>query len=131
MKAVILAGGLGTRISEETHLRPKPMIEIGGKPILWHIMKHYSVHGVNDFIVCCGYKGYLIKEFFANYVRHMSDVTFDLRQNEVVVHEPKIEPWSVTLVDTGDDTMTGGRLKRVTPYLQGESSFCFTYGDGV
>ena len=131
MKAVILAGGLGTRISEETHLRPKPMIEIGGKPILWHIMKHYSVHGVNDFIICCGYKGYLIKEFFANYVRHMSDVTFDLTRDEVVVHEPKIEPWRVTLVDTGDDTMTGGRLKRVTPYLRDEQLFCFTYGDGV
>ena len=131
MKAVILAGGLGTRISEETHLRPKPMIEIGGKPILWHIMKHYSVHGVNDFIICCGYKGYLIKEFFANYVRHMSDVTFDLTRDDVVVHEPKIEPWRVTLVDTGDDTMTGGRLKRARPYLQDESSFCFTYGDGV
>ena len=131
MKAVILAGGLGTRISEETHLKPKPMIEIGGKPILWHIMKHYSVHGVNDFIICCGYKGYVIKEFFANLVRHMSDVTFDLRSHTVEMHDPKVEPWRVTLVDTGDDTMTGGRLKRVEPYIRDEECVCFTYGDGV
>ena len=131
MKAVILAGGLGTRISEETHLKPKPMVEIGGKPILWHIMKHYSFHGVQDFIICCGYRGYVIKEYFANLVRHMSDVTFDLRTSQVEVHDPKNEPWRVTLVDTGDDTMTGGRLKRVGQYLQDEEVFCFTYGDGV
>jgi glucose-1-phosphate cytidylyltransferase len=131
MKAVILAGGLGTRISEETHLRPKPMIEIGGKPILWHIMKIYSAHGVNDFIVCCGYKGYLIKEYFANYFLHMSDVTFHMTRNEMEVHEQKVEPWRVTLVDTGDNTMTGGRLKRVADYLRGEQAFCFTYGDGI
>ena len=131
MKAVILAGGLGTRISEETHLRPKPMIEIGGRPILWHIMKSYSAHGVNDFVVCCGYKGYQIKEYFANYFLHMSDVTFDMADNRMEVHERKAEPWRVTLVDTGDDTMTGGRLKRVARYLQGEPAFCFTYGDGV
>jgi glucose-1-phosphate cytidylyltransferase len=131
MKAVILAGGLGTRISEETHLRPKPMIEIGGRPILWHIMKSYSAHGVNDFVVCCGYKGYQIKEYFANYFLHMSDVTFDMADNRMEVHERKAEPWRVTLVDTGEDTMTGGRLKRVARYLQGEPAFCFTYGDGV
>jgi len=131
MKAVILAGGLGTRISEETHLRPKPMIEIGGKPILWHIMKIYSAHGVNDFIVCLGYKGYVIKEYFANYFLHMSDVTFDMCTNSMIVHEHKAEPWKVTLVDTGEHSMTGGRLKRVAPYLYGESAFCFTYGDGV
>ena len=131
MKAVILAGGLGTRISEETHLRPKPMIEIGGRPILWHIMKSYSAHGVNDFVVCCGYKGCQIKEYFANYFLHMSDVTFDMADNRMEVHERKAEPWRVTLVDTGDDTMTGGRLKRVARYLQGEPAFCFTYGDGV
>lgn len=131
MKAVILAGGLGTRISEETHLKPKPMIEIGGKPILWHIMKIYSAHGINDFIVCCGYKGYLIKEYFANYFLHMSDVTFDMSTNSMQVHQQSAEPWRVTLVDTGDNTMTGGRLKRVAPYLKGEDSFCFTYGDGV
>lgn len=131
MKAVILAGGLGTRISEETHLRPKPMIEIGGKPILWHIMKMYSAHGVNDFIICCGYKGYVIKEYFANYFLHMSDVTFDMTNHSMEVHEQKAEPWRVTLVDTGDDTMTGGRLKRVASYLEGDESFCFTYGDGV
>jgi glucose-1-phosphate cytidylyltransferase len=131
MKAVILAGGLGTRISEETHLKPKPMIEIGGKPILWHVMKVYSAHGVNDFIICCGYKGYLIKEYFANYFLHMSDVTFDMRHNKMEVHQQNAEPWRVTLVDTGDDTMTGGRLKRVAPYLAGEEAFCFTYGDGV
>ena len=131
MKAVILAGGLGTRISEETHLKPKPMIEIGGKPILWHIMKSYSAHGVNDFVICCGYKGYLIKEYFANYFLHMSDVTFDMVHNRMEVHEQKAEPWRVTLVDTGEDTMTGGRLKRVKDYLKDEESFCFTYGDGL
>jgi len=131
MKAVILAGGLGTRISEETSLRPKPMIEIGGKPILWHIMKLYSAHGVNDFIVCCGYKGYMIKEYFANYFLHMSDVTFDIRNNSVEVHERHAEPWRVTLVDTGEDTLTGGRLKRVKPYVVNEEAFCFTYGDGL
>ena len=131
MKAVILAGGLGTRISEETHLKPKPMIEIGGKPILWHIMKTYSAHGVNDFVICCGYKGYVIKEYFANYFLHMSDVTFDMASNRMEVHEQNAEPWRVTLVDTGDDTLTGGRLKRVKDYLQGEEAFCFTYGDGV
>ena len=131
MKAVILAGGLGTRISEETYLKPKPMIEIGGKPILWHIMKLYSVHGVNDFIVCCGYKGYMIKEYFANYFLHMSDVTFDMSNNQMHVHQQKAEPWKVTLVDTGDDTLTGGRLKRVKQYVKNEDAFCFTYGDGV
>ena len=131
MKAVILAGGLGTRISEETHLRPKPMIEIGGRPILWHILKIYSQHGVRDFVICCGYKGYLIKEYFANYFLHMSDVTFDIEHNRMEVHERKSEPWRVTLVDTGDDTLTGGRLRRVAAYLRGEESFCFTYGDGL
>ena len=131
MKAVILAGGIGTRISEETHLKPKPMIEIGGRPLLWHIMKIYSAHGVNDFVICCGYKGYLIKEYFANYVLHMSDVTFDMGLNEMQVHQQNAEPWRVTLVDTGEDTMTGGRLKRVADYLEGEDAFCFTYGDGV
>lgn len=131
MKAVILAGGLGTRISEETHLKPKPMIEIGGRPILWHIMKLYSAHGINDFIVCCGYKGYVIKEYFANYFLHMSDVTFDMTKNEMKVHQQKAEPWRVTLVDTGDDTMTGGRLKRVAAHVGDEDAFCFTYGDGV
>jgi len=131
MKAVILAGGLGTRISEETHLRPKPMIDIGGKPILWHIMKMYSTYGVNDFVICCGYKGYMIKEYFANYFLHTSDVTFDLARNRMEVHEQHAEPWRVTLVDTGESTMTGGRLKRVSAYLKGEESFCFTYGDGV
>jgi glucose-1-phosphate cytidylyltransferase len=131
MKAVILAGGLGTRISEETHLKPKPMVEIGGKPILWHIMKLYSAHGVDEFVICCGYKGYLIKEYFANYFLHMSDVTFDMTANRMEVHEQKAEPWRVTLVDTGENTMTGGRLKRVTPYLAGEKMFCFTYGDGL
>ncbi|MGB5883111.1 MAG: glucose-1-phosphate cytidylyltransferase [Desulfobulbales bacterium] len=130
MKAVILAGGLGTRMTEETHLKPKPMIEIGGKPILWHIMKIYSAHGINDFIICLGYKGYLIKEYFANYSLHMSDVTFDFKNNKMVVHEQKTEPWRVTLVDTGEYTMTGGRLKRVSRYLDNED-FCFTYGDGV
>jgi len=131
MKAVILAGGLGTRISEETHLKPKPMVEIGGRPILWHIMKMYSAHGVNDFVICCGYKGYVIKEYFANYFLHMSDVTFDMSKNEMEVHQRKAEPWRVTLVDTGDDTLTGGRLKRVAEYIRNEDSFCFTYGDGV
>jgi len=131
MKAVILAGGLGTRISEETHLKPKPMIEIGGKPILWHILKLYSAYGVNDFVICCGYRGYVIKEYFANYFLHMSDVTFDMATNEMLVHQKKAEPWKVTLVDTGDDTLTGGRLKRVTKHLQDEEAFCFTYGDGL
>ncbi len=131
MKAVILAGGLGTRISEETHLKPKPMIEVGGKPILWHILKMYSDHGVNDFVICCGYKGYVIKEYFANYFLHMSDVTFDMSENKMKVHCQKAEPWKVTLVDTGDDTLTGGRLKRVADYLKNEEAFCFTYGDGV
>lgn len=131
MKAVILAGGLGTRISEETHLKPKPMIEIGGMPILWHIMKLYSVHGVNDFIICCGFKGYVIKEYFANYFLHMSDVTFDMGSNKMEVHHQKAEPWKVTLVDTGDETMTGGRLLRVKNYIKDEEAFCFTYGDGL
>jgi glucose-1-phosphate cytidylyltransferase len=131
MKAVILAGGLGTRISEETHLKPKPMIEIGGKPILWHIMKMYSAHGINDFVICCGYKGYVIKEYFANYFLHMSDVTFDMANNQMQVHQQKAEPWRVTLVDTGEDTLTGGRLKRVAEYIKEEDAFCFTYGDGV
>ena len=130
MKAVILAGGLGTRLSEETSTRPKPMIEIGGKPILWHIMKLYSVHGINDFIICLGYKGYMIKEYFANYFLHMSDVTFDIEHNKMEVHQNNAEPWHVTLVDTGEDTMTGGRLKRVRSYL-GDEEFCYTYGDGV
>jgi len=131
MKAVILAGGLGTRISEETHLKPKPMIEVGGRPLLWHIMKIYSTHGVNDFIICCGYKGYIVKEYFANYFLHMSDVTFDMASNQMEVHYKKAEPWRVTLVDTGDETLTGGRLKRVANYIQNEDAFCFTYGDGV
>ncbi len=131
MKAIILAGGLGTRISEETHLRPKPMIEIGGNPILWHIMKLYSAYSVNEFVICCGYKGYIIKEYFANYFLHMSDVTFDMARNTMEVHNRKAEPWRVTLVDTGDDTMTGGRLKRVGAYVKDEEMFCFTYGDGV
>ncbi|KAB0506528.1 glucose-1-phosphate cytidylyltransferase [Pseudomonas moorei] len=130
MKAVILAGGLGTRISEESHLRPKPMIEIGGKPILWHIMKLYSSHGINDFVICCGYKGYVIKEYFANYFLHMSDVTFDMSNNTMEVHQRYVEPWRVTLVNTGEDTLTGGRLKRVREHL-GSEPFCFTYGDGV
>lgn len=130
MKAVILAGGLGTRISEESHLKPKPMIEIGGRPILWHILKIYSSHGVNDFVICCGYKGYIIKEYFANYFLHMSDVTFDMQNNRMEVHHRHAEPWRVTLVDTGEQTMTGGRLKRVQSYL-GDEDFCFTYGDGV
>ena len=131
LKAVILAGGLGTRISEETHLKPKPMIEIGGKPILWHLMKIYSSHGITDFIVCCGYKGYIIKEYFANYFLHMSDVTFDMSSNQMKVHQQNAEPWTVTLVDTGEDTHTGGRLKRVASYLKNEKAFCFTYGDGL
>lgn len=130
MKAVILAGGLGTRISEETHLKPKPMIEIGNKPILWHIMKLFSAHGIEDFIICCGYKGYLIKEYFVNYFLHMSDVTVDLSTNEMHVHRRFAEPWKVTLIDTGENTMTGGRLKRVRSYL-GDDDFCFTYGDGL
>jgi glucose-1-phosphate cytidylyltransferase len=131
MKAVILAGGLGTRISEETESKPKPMIEIGGMPILWHILKLYSAHGVNDFVICCGYKGYVIKEYFANYFLHMSDVTFDMAHNKMEVHHRYAEPWKITLIDTGADTMTGGRLKRVAQYVQGEEAFCFTYGDGV
>jgi glucose-1-phosphate cytidylyltransferase len=130
MKAVILAGGLGTRISEESSIRPKPMIEIGGKPILWHILKTYSSHGVNDFVVCCGYKGYVIKEYFANYFLHMSDVTFDMQNNKMEVHHRHAEPWRVTLVDTGEATMTGGRLKRIAEHVDGED-FCMTYGDGV
>jgi len=130
MKAVILAGGLGTRISEETSVRPKPMVEIGGKPILWHILKIYSHFGINDFVICLGYKGYVIKEYFANYYLHMGDVTFDMKDNRMEVHQSFAEPWRVTLVDTGDATMTGGRLKRVLPYLDGED-FCFTYGDGL
>ena len=131
MKVVILAGGLGTRISEETHLKPKPRIEIGGKPILWHIMKMYSSHGIHDFVICCGYKGYIIKEYFANYFLHMSDVTFDMVNNTMEVHQQYAEPWKVTLVDTGEETLTGGRLKRVANYLKDEDAFCFTYGDGV
>ncbi len=131
MKAIILAGGLGTRISEETYLKPKPMIEIGGYPILWHIMKIYSAHGVYEFIICCGYKGYVIKEYFSNYFMHMSDVTIDMTTNQMEVHHKKAEPWKVTLVDTGEDTLTGGRLKRVGAYVRNEEAFCFTYGDGV
>jgi glucose-1-phosphate cytidylyltransferase len=131
MKAVILAGGLGTRISEETINKPKPMINIGGKPILWHILKIYSSHGVNEFIICCGYKGYLIKEYFANYFLHMSNVTFDMQNNEMHVHEVHAEPWKVTLVDTGDDSMTGGRIRRIKEYVKDEEAFCLTYGDGV
>lgn len=131
MKAVILAGGLGTRLSEETSTRPKPMVEIGGKPILWHIMKMYASHGINDFVICCGYKGYVIKEYFANYFLHMSDVTFNMRDNSMEVHNKRAEPWSVTLVDTGDHSMTGGRLRRVRDYVKEEEAFCFTYGDGV
>ena len=131
MKAVILAGGLGSRISEETTLKPKPMVEIGGKPILWHIMKIYAHHGINDFIICCGYKGYAIKEYFANYFLHMSDITFDMRSNKMEVHQQYAEPWKVTLVDTGENAMTGGRLRRVREYLKDEQDFCFTYGDGV
>ena len=130
MKAVILAGGLGTRISEETHLKPKPMVEIGGRPILWHILKIFSAHGINEFVICCGYKGYVIKEYFANYFLHMSDVTFHMRTNTMEVHRKQAEPWVITLVDTGEDTMTGGRLKRVREYVA-SAPFCFTYGDGV
>jgi glucose-1-phosphate cytidylyltransferase len=131
MKVVILAGGLGTRISEETSVRPKPMIEIGGKPVLWHIMKTYSHHGINDFVICCGYKGFVIKEYFANYFLHMSDVTFDMSKNRMEVHQQNAEPWKVTLVDTGEETMTGGRLKRVADYVKDAELFCMTYGDGV
>jgi len=131
MKAIILAGGLGTRISEETYLKPKPMIEVGGMPILWHIMKMYSAQGINDFIICVGYKGYVIKEYFANYFLHMSDVTFDMQNNAMEVHHHKAEPWRVTLVDTGENTLTGGRLKRIASYVENEDAFCFTYGDGV
>jgi len=130
MKCVILAGGLGTRISEETASRPKPMVEIGGKPVLWHVMKIYSSHGIRDFVICAGYKGYVIKEYFANYFLHMSDVTFDMEKNSMEVHEKHAEPWRVTIVDTGDGTMTGGRLKRIAPYV-GNETFCMTYGDGV
>ncbi len=131
MKAVILAGGMGTRISEESHLRPKPMIEIGGRPILWHIMKIYAAHGINDFIICLGYKGYMIKEYFANYVLHNADITIDARENRIQHHSNNAEPWRVTLIDTGERTMTGGRLKQAAPYLNREEPFCFTYGDGV
>jgi glucose-1-phosphate cytidylyltransferase len=131
MKAVILAGGLGTRLSEETSARPKPMVEIGGKPILWHIMKMYSSHGINDFVICCGYKGYIIKEYFANYFLHESDVTFCMKENRMDVHEERAEPWTITLIDTGDKSMTGGRLGRVADYVKDDEAFCFTYGDGV
>lgn len=131
MKAVILAGGQGTRLSEETSTRPKPMVEIGGRPILWHILKIYSQYGVNDFIVCCGYKGYLIKEYFANYFLHMSDVTFDMKANQMQVHQSVAEPWRVTLVDTGDNAGTGGRLKKIHDYIHNDDAFCMTYGDGV
>ena len=131
MKVVILAGGLGTRISEETVIKPKPMIEIGGKPILWHIMKIYSFHGINDFIVCCGYKGYVIKEYFANYFLHQSDITFDMSKNEMKIHQERAEPWKVTLIDTGEKTMTGGRIKRIKEYLDDGEDFCLTYGDGL
>ena len=131
MKAVILAGGLGTRISEETHLRPKPMVEVGGRPILWHIMKTYSAHGINNFVVALGYRGYMIKEYFSNYALHMSNVTMDLSSGQVTVHERSVEPWTVTLVDTGESTLTGGRLKRLAPYLDDDETFCFTYGDGL
>ena len=131
MIAVILAGGLGTRISEETHLKPKPMIEIGGMPVLWHILKIYSTHGVKDFIICCGYRGYVIKEYFANYFLHMSDVTFDMEDNQMIIHRKNAEAWRVTVIDTGEQTNTGGRLKRVASFLESEESFCFTYGDGL
>jgi glucose-1-phosphate cytidylyltransferase len=131
MKAVILAGGLGTRLSEETDSRPKPMVEIGGRPILWHIMKMFSNYGINEFIICCGYKGYVIKEYFANYPLHSSDVTIDLKKNSVIVHERRAEPWKVTLVDTGEHSMTGGRLLRIKDYVQHDETFCLTYGDGV
>ena len=131
MKAVILAGGFGTRISEVTNIKPKPMLEIGGKPILWHIMKIYSAHGINDFVICCGYKGYMIKEYFANYFLHQSDVTFNIQKNSMEVHQKRAEPWTITLVDTGDHSMTGGRLLRVSEYVKNEDAFCFTYGDGI
>ena len=131
MKAVILAGGLGTRISEETHLKPKPMIEIGGKPILWHIMKSYFNHGISDFIICCGYKGYVIKEYFSNYLMHQSDVTFEMKSGKIIIHEKRTEKWTVTLIDTGEKTMTGGRLRRISSHLENEKSFCLTYGDGL
>ena len=131
MKAIILAGGYGTRISEETSVRPKPMIEIGGRPLLWHIMKMYSAHGVDEFVICCGYRGYVIKEYFANYFLHMSDVTFDVARNTVEVHHQNAEPWKVTVLDTGDETMTGGRLKRVAEFVEDQEAFCFTYGDGL
>lgn len=131
MKAVILAGGLGTRLAEETHLKPKPMVEIGGRPIIWHIMKMYSQHGVNEFIICCGYLGYVIKEYFTNYFTHMSDISIDLSTNNLTVHKRNAEPWKITLVDTGKDTLTGGRLKRVKEYLKDEDAFCLTYGDGL
>lgn len=131
MKAVILAGGLGTRLSEETIIKPKPMVEIGGKPILWHIMKMYSSHGVNEFIICCGYKGYIIKEYFANYFLHQSDITINIEQNSMKVHKKRSEPWTITLIDTGENSMTGGRLGRVSEYLKDEDEFCLTYGDGV
>lgn len=131
MKAVILAGGLGTRLSEETTVKPKPMVEIGGKPIIWHVMKMYSSHGINDFIICCGYKGYVIKEYFNNYFLHESDVTFSLEHNSMTAHRKRVEPWNVTLVDTGENSMTGGRLSRVSEYIEHEDAFCFTYGDGV
>ena len=131
MKAVILAGGLGTRLSEETGVKPKPMVTVGGKPMLWHIMRSYSHHGIDEFVICCGYRGYVIKEYFANYFLHMSDVTFDMKNNQMEVHSRHAEPWKVTVVDTGDETMTGGRLKRVAPYIEKEDMFCMTYGDGV
>lgn len=131
MKAVILAGGIGSRISEESILRPKPMIEIGGRPILWHIMKIYSANKVNEFVICCGYKGYMIKEYFSNYFLHMSDVTFDMDENQMIIHKKMVEPWKVTLVDTGETTLTGGRLKRVRDYVKDDEAFCFTYGDGL
>ena len=131
MKAVILAGGLGTRLSEETNMRPKPMIEVGGKPLLWHIMKMYSKHGINDFIICCGYKGYIIKEYFSNYFLHQSDITFCMKKNTTEIHEERVEPWTVTLVNTGDTSMTGGRLARVSKYIKNEKVFCLTYGDGL
>jgi len=131
MKAVILAGGLGTRLSEETSTKPKPMVEIGGKPILWHIMKIYSSHGINDFIICLGYKGYIIKEYFKNYSLHMSDITFNMEDNSIEVHKKRADPWNITLVDTGENSMTGGRLLRVKDYLKKEKNFCLTYGDGV